>query len=177
MDVLLIPLDAPPPITVVRPGPTSEGRAPSVAPRELGAAVGCLVALGVVLAATAWSGPAGVLGDGTSDVGLAVACLVAATTGGAVIGPRAARATGTWAWIGVTVLLALTVMVVGDAAVAAGLALVSSTGTFDSGIFERLAGVAMVGVIGLFVVGPFATVGLLVPAAVWSLVMRFATRR
>ena len=148
-----------------------------IPPRELGAAVGCLVALAVAVGMMVLlpAEPRPSAGD-PGQTGLGLAMLVAGTLGGALLGPKAVRASGVAMWIGVTVLLAVTVMVIGDVLVVAGIAFIPTPYEPHPLVLERLAGAALMGVLGLFVIGPFATVGLLVPATVWSLLMRALVR-
>jgi len=143
---------------------------PLIDPRARGAAVGCLVALACAIVTGA-----SFMGMGLPSEGVALVSVVAAATGGWLLGPRAARASRVIDWVGITLALAFLTMVFGAIGVAL-LAGVSDRNT-GGGPTDLLIGVVALSLLGMLFFGWVAVPILLAPAAIWTVLMWLAIGR
>jgi len=145
------------------------------AARRFGGAAGLGVALVCVgLQVPALSG-AGLERDDGSVEGLvidALPSLIAGTAAGWAMGPSAARARGAGGWLGVILGLTLLTLVAGALTTALVLVLPTAAGGPVPDLLAAPVQVAILVVLGLLFLGPVVLPVLLVPAAVWAIVMR-----
>jgi hypothetical protein len=140
-------------------------REPLIDPPALGAAIGCLIALLCALVTGA-----GFMGMGLPTVGVALVSIIAAGSGGWLLGPRVTRASGVADWVGITLGLAFLTMVFGAIGVAV-LAGVAQRGTTTDGPAALLFGIVALSLLGMLFFGWIAVPILIVPAAIWSFAM------
>jgi len=136
--------------------------------------------------ATLWFAPSLARGAKAAVVvGVGVPAVIAGAGGGWIVAPRAARAQGGRAAVAAILLMALTTLLVAVAAVTVVLVLAVLIEELTSGaanaqttpivvgsLVAAAPGIAAVGLIGGPVVFPF----LLMPAALWFLIVRLWTR-
>jgi hypothetical protein len=119
-------------------------------------------------------------------VGVGVPAVIAGVGGGWIVAPRAARAQGGRAAVAAILLMALTTLLVAVAAVTVVLVLSVLIEALTSGpanaqttpivVGSLVVGAPGIAAVGLLIVGPFVYLFLLMPAALWFLIVRLWTR-